>query len=856
MKKMIALCISVILVLTSLCAVSAEDNAPAAMTDYQKQAAQMLHDFGILSATITDFDAGEFVSEADLDQAVGRMQGNEAYQSTLSRAKYVTVSQAAVELLDLLGRREVAEASIGKQNMAVDLGLLKGVQHGWDEYLTQADFVTMLERAIRIDVYKTSSMTDDGDLGMSAVKDGTILTENMDIYKGQGILYVVGNCSINGRDTLQQNRARIGEEVFVFENLALSELLGFEVEYYYRQRTNIDDKTILSIRATNHNTVYDIPADDILQTTTHKNVAFEDGSRTKEVAVGGDAYVLENYEFIQKAENVPDEKFQPVIGSVRLVDNNEDGRIDVVFLNHAQIGKVTAINTLLESFYVSVIEKNYVINEDMTLEILKNGQEIAYYSLRAEEDFVEVYESPSGKFVKVVVLTDIMGGVIQEVGDNSVTLFTALDNGEDAELTFPLSPALVMTNGSVLAAGAKGTFVANEAGSIVYYDNNVGSVYEYGFVVDMKQNGSFGEWMIKIFNSSNQFVIYTCDSDITVDGKTGQDGTQLRAALEQAATNGEVSSLIKYKANKQNKLKWVDTTLDNTQLDDPERLTYQKFTGLTFMGASMMLESNLTPQKVMLDTGVMVFKIPRDLKDEDNYIASGSSILQSQSTFHCYDMENELVTAILLDYYDPAAINIPNAVSEGLSIVLSDGEALNSEGELMRKVTVFKGTEEVSFFIDDGEKTKLFQQTDTTQTGGSNGDRYTEVPPLQPGDLIFYTVSNEVATAIKKLNMEPLGGDAKGFIQDVRTGSERAYGELIGWEGGILRMKIGLETPTAHFDEVIYSLRTGSPTVYIYNRQRNTVTITDKSALTLTDPGQKLFLRVNQGNIREIIIYE
>ena len=75
--------------------------------------------------------------------------------------------------------------------------------------------------------------------------DRTFLSEVLDVYTGRGVVEDNSYTSLTGDSSLNQGNVKIGGLVFTMDFAKAKDLLGYSVEYYYRDTNDMDMPSLI-----------------------------------------------------------------------------------------------------------------------------------------------------------------------------------------------------------------------------------------------------------------------------------------------------------------------------------------------------------------------------------------------------------------------------------------------------------------------------------------------------------------------------------------------------------------------------------------------------------------------------------
>ena len=269
-------------------------------------------------------------------------------------------------------------------------------------------------------------------------------------------------------------------------------------------------------------------------------------------------------------------------GFVRLVDNNNDGIYDIMFITAYTYVRIKNIDTgdrLIEDAYDA--QNNISISEEDVLYTLHNseGKHLRVAELKAD-DMLSVAASPDKSVIAMIRIDNMLSGEVQAITDNDKIVI--------GEKEYVLSKYASMHCKDDIKIGASVSFYPGYGDEIAYIDFK-SDMYIYGYVTAIaNQRGLTDDYSIKLFSQSGVMRVYDLAERVLFNGKK-EKAKDAYSLLEQ---NFE-PQLIRYRLNTDNMISSIDTaavmdmstaTLADieTQKNDDDCLTKNLYSETTF----------------------------------------------------------------------------------------------------------------------------------------------------------------------------------------------------------------------------------------------------------------------------------
>lgn len=680
------------------------------------------------AANFTDVDADDwFAGYVGAVCATGLMNG--VSDVSFDPQSSVTYEQAVKTLVASLGYSTMAENRGGYPGgfMAVagSLGLTSGV--AYESPLTRESLMKLLynaldinmlvmeltaEESYRVEQGKTLRslyLSEDGDVVI--MKEEGIVTANADTYL------------TSANSSLKSDEVEIDDVKYKVGTTDAYSFIGQRVEFYA-----IEDeggiKTLLSVRASRDTTVTDIEFSNIL-TASLSEIEYEIDSKTEKEDISS-AKIVRNGRMVL----LPDDSHLVTHkGSIKLVDNDGNESVDVVFVTDWEIARVKEVKDSTIEFaagnafdgskflHIDLDDKDvhYVIKD-------KEGSEILPEEIEADS-ILSISSDANRKVYTIVVSNETAEGTVSEISEDSVTISgEVLAKYPSHTLDLKVGDSITAFldhNGYIVSFKEKetvnnyGYLLGVEGGSSIAKKLQakmvIGTKVEFEY--DKNKTDLDDTNLIPIINCKNSDVkVFDVAEKLTVDGTSLKTLESKRLAL--------TTGLYTFETNAEGELKKLTSA---TLSGGGSSMTYNAY-DKTFAGNSFR-----TPFAIDENTVVICLPTNNDASDEDYFVPLKISNQATNTSFFAvgYDYDTDSKKAKALIFYDVMrksdVLNISEETSS-VGMVSEAAEILDENGETVTKISIVTKSGTTEYMINE-------------VPGRNDG-----LKNLKTGDLIYYEV--------------------------------------------------------------------------------------------------------------------
>jgi len=749
---------------------------------------------------------------------------------------------------------------VGYQNVAKEIGILEGVSAIGDVTLSWNEAVILLYNAIWADVLEPEYIGEDS-TNYNSTEGRTILAQSHGIVAGEGIVESVYGKSLENYDGLKNNEVVIGDMKFTTAFEETRDYVGYNVEYFYDE----DTKGLCAIYPEN-NKIVKVNAESVIDVDENL-LTYEDEVPGK---IAGD---IEKVKITQLAtilyndvvvDNFNTSYFKDKQGEITFVDNNEDGRYDVIMLDITDDYVVKFADIYSETIYDMYDSEKSICLSD------KDGQDISFVDRYGKPmllsellryDVISVKRSYDGKKVTAVFSNLEARGVVEAVDVTNGRMYITVRGKKYA------TTSDFQKNESV-KTGEWGVFGITTTGKIACVNRSFSSEgASYGYLIKAKAgSGLDTSYKFRILSQTGEVVILTAAKKLLVDG------VSMKASEAFGYVGGDKtnSQPIIYEVNKDGYLTNIDTITynDGTENRNTLREMYNCYNVSSDEDGNMIetprtsLEwrGSIFGSRIVTSGNTVFFKVAssRDAADEDFGVTFASAIPQQK--YYSFKAYKKVEDSPIADIIILSTEDVGEDTGSNHYVVSEISEAIDKEGNNATKMEVFLGRNKQTYYIKDKsilENAKWFEADGAEQGLNHNfvaGD-IIKITADSDGyitsiELIYDRVANQFYT--------PLYYNTPGANALVRISFNEVYqnysGTLVVHKGPIPE-----GTTELGYDQLESYNANGFTVLICDPDNRNEViklgTISDLSDFKTTGKGSMIFLQTAYTSNGIIVVY-
>lgn len=574
-------------------------------------------------------------------------------------------------------------------------------------FVTYRDFIICLKNTLEADNYITESSAK-----VTYRQNGKSFLENQfSIAVCEGIVLTNSVTSIDSAVSASVNSIVIGNDSFECNPAKYDEYLGYYVKAYYRKEN--ENQLLYMQPKKNRNKTLEIDAEDIISYNAPYIEYAAEKSYKKEY-LGSQTVIIRNNILL---DNYNQSELLPLEGSIKFLDNNNDGNYEYVFIDAVETLLVNFLDGGKKIIFDKLSGKQIDLSKKDELIITDINGDAAELEDINPNAVLEVRntlekQNPQKTWIKVVYKTAV--GTIKSM-DLSARKLTVDDKEYD------LSPRAEAT---ALKVGKAYVFYLDSKGKIVGFSASDGELigaYLIKFIPD-----DVGEtFFVRLWEyKDNKFNTYELADKVKLNGtRVKSEEVGKSAAVINPETNKTIAQVVDFKRNGDNKITELVTSDNMTSLyaGSGSSLQYR-----TVPGAFMS-----TVPEFYADTDVPYIKVPsEDVTNEDLYSAEKLQQDRKYKVTAAYtNKENSLKATVVVEkQQDSAASAAVTSDREPVYIITSIGEECVDD-DIYTAITCEN---------KNGQKKILVERT----------ERFNTVNDYHAGDLIRVTYYEKIMKAI------------------------------------------------------------------------------------------------------------
>ena len=433
----------------------------------------------------------------------------------------ITVKDVARGIVCALGYEYAAHVKYGKNDEAYvsagnELKLFKGLRSKEDVYaISYIELLRVLENSL--DVNFVEFDFGDGGTMQYKVSDNTVLNSVFKCEKASGIVTATPITGLyDGNETGMEQVEISGVRYGCGVNT--EDLLGYQVDYYY----TIDDARVLCIcKDLDKNNELVINTTDIDDYRSRRYTYYTSRGSTKHIDLPAGCAVIFNGRANTSSDSVSF-NMVPKNGTVKFIDNNNDGKYDVVLIEEyisMVVGTVDTINqTIYDKFDNTLNYSIRDISEKFISVRSSDGKEASFKNIKAG-NVVSVAQSKDKTRTKIIISTKKIEGTLNQINEDYVLI-----NDVRCETSSDVR------NISGVKSGKTVTAYIDYNDRVVYVEQKNGSIevvyLTKGFVDEDKEILT-----LKFCNSSGVLDKADCDKKLFINDERQKDAYKALALL-------------------------------------------------------------------------------------------------------------------------------------------------------------------------------------------------------------------------------------------------------------------------------------------------------------------------------------
>lgn len=649
-------------------------------------------------------------------------------------------------------------------------------------------------------------------------KDEKAMTYFLDIYKEKGVVQADENTSVVKGSNAGSGQVMIEGSIYEAGKVNVSEYLGMSVEFYYQ---DTGDEDVCLYAEAYRNEILTIDSGDILSVSADFKIMYDVGERTKTIDLNNSEDISIVYNG-KRCINLGYEELKIECGSLKFIDNNNDGKYDVLFVDSYETYIVKGVNTENNTIVDYVSLKMIDFEEFYKCVMAEDGSEFDISTL-SEYDVLNVAASKDSEYAKVIIISDKVNGEVKSIGDDEIKV------GDFVYVLSDFWKNRAGNNGFEIKLDSENKLLLNCKGEICYNIMSLSSS-RYGVICRVSYDDIEDCIYAKLFDREEEMLYLEGAEKIKIDGTTYKyDKRYLK--MSDIMTNNAYYGVVPvvYSLDGEGKLSSIITPANSEfkVLVNNEKRYYSQEAQIWLRGT----QSIDSPLYGDFSSGSSTFYcwIPTDTTKYDSYTVKPHQNLGSveYQPVTALTLGNGRIADFVLIQEDVSGVVPAVGETENLAVVQKVLIGINEDDEPVDVLQLYKNGKEIEL------KSK--------KLGDFAG--------AARGDVIFYTLNAK--------------GECVGFSEIYHKGEWGIYMRPVNNKGrysGRVEYKEGavLGVYVDDTEGIIYSNLYNSPNIYVVDEYGNVTngTLDDIfDSATYGTHASEVFIQTNYSKVTNVVVY-
>ena len=704
----------------------------------------------LVLADIKTFDNGVYFEDVDENHSLFAQISTAAglgivggYDGKFNPDRQISYIEAVIMIENVLGYGAYIESVENKTdeylNFASEIDLNENIN------AAQAGFLNVKQTAqILYNAGNAQMLSLNFSEGRRLEKGDSIFWAKHRIGYAKGVLLANQYTSIDPFGRTAENQVRIDDFTgYLYYNSANVDWLGYYVEYYYKIE---DDEHLICYlkpyEAKNDELVLN-PGEFEGYDSDRRIFEYYDKGKLKACDLTSDMSVIYNGQLTLDYYRTEDGKtksiFDVLSGDITLIDNDGDGKYDVIKIISLKLCVVSGIDKTRKIIY-GLFGSDTTLdfgdtnkNSQMWIITDKNGKIIPFAEIK-DGDVLSYVKSDDGSYFHGVLSNERKTGTISSIYKDDADR-TVIAIGQER---FMVSEEFLKYNSQIsLSVGSDVELSFDYKGEVVYVKGkasgtDVGSIVTsgYAFVIKKTYNEEDELYTLKMLVQNGKIERFSLSEKVTVDGRR-----YARGEVNNYMLIFDEYQMIFFQLNNDNEISVIDTvTTDTKNNNDKLRSFLSQPTDLMWENRVGTFGSDIEKKgKIITDSNTKIFKVPP--KGESQYDDTLYSVTTMPTTITHYKVnafsnDPESFIADVIQYVSGGG-NSTMAISSPTLLVEKITHGLNKDDEPTMIIEGYSGSNRVKMYLDANYDAS--KQNPSFPSYDAN--------KLKPGDLIKYTTN-------------------------------------------------------------------------------------------------------------------
>jgi hypothetical protein len=613
------------------------------------------------------------------------------------------------------------------------------------------------------------------------------------------------------------------------------DMLGMNVIYYVSYKNDASGEIVYM--KSEKNTVTSINSDDIEEITASRFIYTTDGGRTKNVNLASGIDVIYNGKAYTGYGALSSLELKN--GSVMLIDNNRDGKADVMDITEYQNYYIDGINKSDRIIYDYERGRQLEIKPSAgkNVEIFNADGSAARFSDLKKGVLISAAQSmdEENKLIRVYRCSDTVEGRLETASEDEYSI------GGNVYKAAPDAPR-------VFSVQDEGVFFLDINGKIADFKKNGGDDYKYAVVYNCWYDENAEATGIKLFTKEEEFKEYILPGKININGKSVKTSTK--------EAGGNLINMLKKGIVVRYRLIEDGSGISHIQVplamtEDKNGNKYpadsENFRTL-FEGSSFKYRNGMFDGKVIATDETVIFSIPKSESWSDKNLfgtlktSSFSGGTSYSKNFKAYVTgENPVNRAEVMTVEDMVRGSIGNGTN--LVLVYKIVIGVDDEGDVCHVIKGVSGTNAAEYYCDEEIiNSNGVQAGDVIRIGVNSAGRVNKIQKI-------YNADGSNLNGALLVPSEGTSENTASFDSEFRV----AIGTVQDIDSGYMKFSMTKKSGEELYEESSIC-RTEGASVVIYDSEDKRGNVPLSCSVNDILRGDTVILRMNLAAAKEIII--
>ena len=664
----------------------------------------------------------------------------------------------------------------------------------------------LLYNALDINIMASDELTADRET-LKEQKGKTILTEMLHLNKDKGVVTATEYSAIDERTGAGAGKVRIDKIPYYMGECDPGDILGCEIEYYYRKDNGENVGTLVFAMESEKNDVLTLDADDITEATDTEIRYFDEKDKERRIVVDAQTDIVYNGGLYVPGGT---ESLKIDNGFLRFVDNNGDGHYEVIIAKNYRsvytVGLDRTEGIIYDTFKPQEPIRVYDYENVQIYD--RNGDIITLDSIESIDDLLMCVQSADKSNLEIRQVVNEVVGAVEGTREESGKTYVVIAGTE-----YRVADHLKAT-GTKWKIGDKVICYLDSFGKIAALSSHKFTSGTWAYLKDVRKKGSsisnaVSVQILDVNCEDSELKIIDCAERVTIDGIMQKTGNAIENVLK-----AHMESIVLYYLNADGllaKVETVDGDVIEKAVSNQAQLVYDE-------------DTKIIGGKIPVSPSTNVFYAPPD-GNEDDYTVGyvTNSFIRDQ---YCYikDGYRKAGGGLTIDALLMSEPLSGGALTKQSPVMLAERviQGVNADNDAVSVVCGYVGGTYKKFTVSD--------ETVITKMKALNDKNANMTYELQSGDLIRYELNTKGELKIAELVYRCANG-ADGAFAETNPSDSNYFDEKrtsVGYvyhkDGAVLMVAADKNALITGNENVMECVRaSGGCAIYIYDKNEPTL---------------------------------